>query len=282
MRGSPRLWLACALSLVTTACTTSSNADPNVDTRASSLGLLQVDRFADGTTAELGAAFARFRGTDTATVAHLLSGGSDAELDACSLGSGELDALLSSEATVDLLDVGTIDVHVGNAEAHLVPRTFPELARVAAGFFYAGDADISDVASGAEEYTFHADASAELPGFEVAVPAPLYPADVRVNGAPLQNGMSLSRARELDVTWEANDPRDHVEIDVMAVAETVSCRSRDDGSFRISAADLAATAGHPRARIVVRRVRVQPFDATGVDVAYVRLAATRAFDVTLE
>lgn len=270
------------LSLAAVGCTTAGSADPSVDTRASSLGILHVDRYTDGSVIELGASFARFRGTDTETVAHLLTGDSDAELDACSFGAGELDTLLASEAQVDLLDVGTIDVRVGNAETHLVPRTFPELGRVAAGFFYAGETDVAVLTTAPDEYTFHADASPELPGFDVAVPAPLEPADVRVNGVLLENGMTLLRGRDLDITWEASDPRDQMEIAVLGVSDTLTCRSHDDGSFRISATDLSGAAGQPRARVLVRRVRVQPFDATGVDVAYVRLAATRVFDVVPE
>ena len=73
------------------------------------------------------------------------------------------DALASADASVELLDIGVIDVRVGDSEARLVPRTFPELARVAAGFFYAGDAELGVIRADVDAYTFRAEGSAELP-----------------------------------------------------------------------------------------------------------------------
>ncbi|MBK8171360.1 MAG: hypothetical protein IPK60_13580 [Sandaracinaceae bacterium] len=282
------LWLsiAASLSIGASACTSAgSDGADAIDNRAGSLGLLQVERVAEGgddaPMAELGAAFARYHGTDTQAVARLLGATHGTELESCSLVSDDIEGLAATDATVDLLDIGTIDVHVGESEAHLVPRTFPELARVAAGFFYAGDTDVASVPFGSEEYAFHAQGSAELPGFDVAVPAPYDPVDVRVNGTNLANDLVLARDRDLDFVWEAADPRDQMELELMSEGQTLSCLTRDDGAFRVSAADLAALSADSEARLVVRRVRVQPFDAAGVDVAYVRLASTRVFDVSV-
>lgn len=286
MRRAVWLSIFAALSLSASACTTAAAEDPNAnDARAGSLGLLQVERVAEGDDAapmaQLGAAFARYHGTDTHAVARLLGAGDGSELESCALVSDGLDELVATDATVDLLDVGTIDVHVGESDAHLVPRTFPELARVASGFFYAGDTDVTSVSFGSEEYVFHAQGSAELPGFDVAVPAPLDPVDVRVNGTNLTNALVLGRDRDLDFVWEASDPRDQLELELISEGQTLSCATRDDGAFRVSAADLATLSADAGARLVVRRVRVQPFDAAGVDVAYVRLSSTRVFDVTV-
>lgn len=268
-----------------------------LDARTGSLGILQVERLggrADGVDAppvQLGAAFARYQGLSGDAVVRLLGGRPATAIDACSSSGGELDALVSADASVELLDVGVIEVRVGEAEARLVPRTFPELARVAAGFFYAGDAQLGAVRADLDVYSFRAEGSAELPGFEVAVPVPAELVDVRLDGVALtappgELGMAdgialITRARDLDVTWEGLDPRDQVELELVSAGATVVCRARDDGAFRVPAAALAPLTPDESARLVLRRVRVQPFDAAGVDVAYVRLASTHAFDAVV-
>jgi hypothetical protein len=263
-----------------------------LDSRAGSLGILQVERLggaADGLEAppaQLGAAFARYQGLSGDAVVRLLGGRPVTAMDACSASGGELDALASTDASVELLDVGVIDVRVGESEARLVPRTFPELARVAAGFFYAGDAQLGAVRADVDAYTFRAEGSAELPSFEVAVPVPADLLDVRLDGAllaalPGEPSALIHRDRELDVSWEGLDPRDQVELEFVSEGATVVCRARDDGSFRVPAAALAPLTRDEGARLVLRRVRVQPFDAAGVDVAYVRLASTRVFDAVV-
>jgi hypothetical protein len=288
-----------ASALFGAACTSPGEAAPAedvggaaLDSRSGSLGILQVERLgaAPGSLgappAQLGAAFARYQGLSGDAVVRLLGGRPSTALDACLVAGGELDGLASADASVELLDVGAIDVRVGDAEARLVPRTFPELARVAAGFFYAGDASLGAVRADVDAYTFRAEGSADLPGFEVAVPVPAELVDVRLDGAPLTelpngSGTLITRDRDLEVTWEGLDPRDQVEVELVSGGATVVCRARDDGAFRVPASALTPLSVDESARLVLRRVRVQPFDAAGVDVAYVRLASTRVFDAVV-
>jgi len=286
--------LLIASALFGAACTSpgEDSGGASLDSRAGSLGILQVERLGGGTDtldappAQLGAAFARYQGLSGDAVVRLLGGRPTTAMDACSVSGAELDGLASSDASVELLDVGVIDVRVGDSEARLVPRTFPELARVAAGFFYAGDAELGVVRADLDAYTFHAEGSAELPGFEVAVPVPADLLEVRLDGVLVSEQVGetaalILRERDLEVSWEGLDPRDQVEVELVSGGATVVCRARDDGSFRVPAAALAPLTHDEAARLVMRRVRVQPFDAAGVDVAYVRLASTRVFDATI-
>jgi hypothetical protein len=257
--------------------------------RAGSLGILQVEQQGaaeagiGGPPAQLGAAFARYRGLSGDAVVGLLGGRAAGALDACGAPDAEPEARGEAGASVDLLDVGVIEVRVGDAEARLVPRTFPELARVAAGFFYAGDATLGEVRADLDVYTFRAEGSRELPGFEVAVPAPGALGEVRVDGelARETERVGILRDRDLEFTWEGLDPRDQIELELVSEGASVLCRARDDGSFRVPAASLGTLAPDAGARLVMRRVRVQPFDAAGVDVAYVRVATTRVFDAVV-
>lgn len=259
------------------------------DSRAGSLGILQVERLGaadsfEAPPAQLGAAFARYQGLSGDAVVRLLGGHPAGAIDACSASAAEHDGLASTEASVELLDVGVIDVHVGESEARLVPRTFPELARVAAGFFYAGDAELGVLRPDVDVYNFRAEGSAELPPFEVAVPVPAELLEVRLDGVLVTETPASAlvvRERDLDVSWEGLDPRDQIEVEFASSGGTVVCRVRDDGNFRVPATALAPLSRDENARLVMRRVRVQPFDAQGVDVAYVRLASTRVFDATI-
>lgn len=285
-----------ASALLGAGCT--SSADDGgagaIAASAGSLGILQVEQLGapvlgtngvgvSGPPAQLGAAFARYHGLSGDAVVGLLGGRASGALDACGAPELGLDSLGAPDATVDLLDVGVIDVRVGEAEARLVPRTFPELARVAAGFFYAGDAALGEVRADLDVYTFRAEGSRELPGFEVAVPAPGALVEVRVDGelARETERVGLVRDRDVELTWEGLDPRDQVELELVSEGASVLCRARDDGSFRVPAASLASLGPDAGARLVMRRVRVQPFDAAGVDVAYVRVATTRVFDAVV-
>jgi hypothetical protein len=284
---SASLALACGLFGGCTATVEPARAEA-LEGGSGSLGILQVERIAadgDGkapATAQLGAAFARYRGVSGNSVVRLLGGRGDSPRDACVLDGAGGEALLASDAAqVELLDVGPIDVRIGNAAARLVPRAFPELARVAAGFFYAGDATGLSPRPDVDEVSFHAEGSAELPGFDVAVPAPAELAEVRVDGVAAGDGVVLRRQRDVEVTWEAGDPRDVVEIEIVSAGRALVCRATDDGAMRVGATQLALVREDSAAQLVVRRVRVQPFDATGVDVAYVRLATARVYDADL-
>ncbi len=287
-----RLGLVLIASALLGAGCSSTGEDPTAASfaaRAGSLGILQVEQSgagsisADAPPAQLGAAFARYQGLSGDAVVGLLGGRPAGGLDACGAAGTAPETLGAADASVELLDVGVISVRVRDAEARLVPRTFPELARVAAGFFYAGDAALGTVRADLDVYTFRAEGSAELPGFEVAVPAPGELLEVRVDGVPVHEGAEaagalITRDHDLELAWEGLDPRDQVEIELVSEGASVICRARDDGGFRVPAAALAPLAADAGARLVMRRVRVQPFDAAGVDAAYVRVASTRVFD----
>lgn len=328
MRTSVRKVLALALALAGAGCTASAEGmGPEVATPelVGSVGVLHVERVADerelsrsvdGVVAlegvelegldgadtlepssartELSAAFARYRGLDSATVLGLLGGRSPADLEACTF-VGADDALVAADVVddrgwgeVELLDVGTMRVRVADTEASLSPRAFPDLASVLAGVFYAGDASLAVARADADEYTFRADGSTEVPAFEAIVPAPAAPTDLRVDtvlvdAASIEAGQTLAAARDagLDLTWAAADARDLIEIEIRSGGDVLACASRDDGQFRIGAESLATLAPDAAAAMIVRRVRVTPVDVPGLDDAFARIAITRELAIDL-
>ncbi len=283
----------CALTGISVAaCTGAVEGAAGADvaaTTAGSVGILRVERSLDADPetaarrAALGAAFARYHGIDGADVLQLLGGGASVEPESCIDASSVGEGLAEPEADVELLDVGVIDIRLGASNATLEPRTFPELGSVATGVFYAGDGAFADVAPSRElEYVFRAAGSSEVAPFEVSVAPPGDLADVRVDGAFADVRPSIARSRGLEVAWAAGDPRDRIEIELRAGTEALVCAARDDGAFRIDGALAQAVPGAADARLVVRRVRAQAFDAPGVDSAWVRVSTERTFGVALE
>jgi hypothetical protein len=143
--------------------------------------------------------------------------------------------------------------------------------------FYAESTELPVAIPDHDEYRIRAEGSDAVAPFSVVAVAPPVPAGLAVDGQPL-DGLALplvERDRELEMLWDAGDPRDRVELQLTAGGQLLECSARDDGAFRIPAHLLAELDADPEARLVVRRVRAQPFDAPGVDVAWVDVVSTR-------
>jgi hypothetical protein len=281
-----RLGVICLLFLV--GC---SSVDPAVggpSELSGSVGVLHVERSeveGSGRTV-LRAAFARYQGIDGDSVVRLLGSGAAAELGSCEVVDPS-EVIADENADVELLDVGALHVSVADTEARLSPRTFPDLASVLAGVFYAGDAPLAMPRPEVDEYRFEAEGGVEVGAFEVVVPAPAELSNVTLAGADGTSAAldgrlaEITRAGSLTLQWDSEDPRDYVEIELAAGDKTLACLGRDDGSFRIVASDVARLTSDGQARLVVRRVRVSPFDAPGIETAFARVAAARSFPLSV-
>lgn len=271
------------------ACAPTIEGASDPQGRPAALGVLQIEREAGVTSSEstspdrsvLGAAFARYRGLDERDVARLLGVDLHRTPEACTLIEPGFDALESPEAEVELLDVGTLEVTLGSERARLVARTFPELARVAAGFFYAGEASLGAPTPEVDEYLFHTDGSPDVAPMDVAVLAPTELSDVRVDGTVPASSVFIDRRSPLVVSWTRGDERDVIELELRTLSGTLSCTSHDDGLLRVEANELSQLGASSAASFVIRRVRVQPFAVAGVDEAVARLSSVRSYDLTV-
>jgi len=282
------LVLLAIATLLVAGCSTAEPAGVETGALSGSVGVLHVERSAvDGSgRTVLRAAFARYQGIDGDSVLRLLGSGSAAELGSCAL-VDPVDTMGAEDADVELLDVGALHVAVADTEARLSPRTFPDLASVLAGVFYAGDAALAMPEPEVDEYQFVAEGGVEVGAFEVIVPAPAAVAGLELVGADgtfagLDGRLTeITRAGALTLQWDGDDPRDLVEIELVSGAQTLTCVARDEGSFRIAAEDVALLDADADARLLVRRVRVSPFDAAGIDLAFARVAAVRTFPLAV-
>jgi hypothetical protein len=275
------LLVACA-GLV--GCTTSGSDDAGLElgggfgslSLSGSLALVRLERSTQSETASArvltNAKVARYTGLDASSALKLL-GADLREGDSCT-GAGRLDDIpMTPEARVELLSVGPISLRVGDAVQVLAPRLFPDLSTMASGWFYAADTALSTRRS--EELSLSAQGQQGVGRFELVVAAPSEVLGVELGGAPLESEGVLSRAQDVEFTWEPEDPRDRVELEVYAGGTVLSCSLRDDGNFVLSASKLAGLEQDPHASLLLRRVRVVATEMQGIETAYVRVASAR-------
>ena len=259
--------------------------DAGLEGKAGSIALVQVDRWEspDQATPHLvaGAKVASFTGIEATTVEELL-GGATLDADTCSLSSATRgNAAIGAEAEVALLDVGAIELEAGDLATLLEPRMFPAVGSTAAGVFYAAEGSVTVPRAEDDEYSLRARGVEGLGSFELVMPAPGTPTEVRVDGYLLDEDATISRDRDLELTWDAEDLSDVLELELSSGGEVLTCACRDDGHLSLSARYLRGLDAEEGATLVIRRVRHQQFDMTRVDAAHARVATARAFTVTI-
>lgn len=257
----------------------------SLGTASGSLAFVRLERLAqpEGGAPRLiaNAKVARYSGIDGAAVLKLL--GADVRDDeTCTLVSRLDDLSLAPEARVELLSIGEIALRAGELSQPLSPRLFPDLATTAGGWFYAANTDLHAGAAELDEYALSAQGERGIGRFETSIAAPSEVAGLEVAGLSLESDGVLGRASDVELTWEPEDLRNRVELEVHAGGDLLSCVARDDGHFVLPHSKLATLEADPDASLVIRRVTVIAADMQGVESAYVRVAATRTLHLLLQ
>lgn len=283
LRKAALLWAFCVLPL---GCTSTGSDDAGADPALSSLALIGLERSvngdAEGASLAASAKVARFRGIDGDGLLKVL-GAEPRELETCGTAAVLEDGTLGPQAQVDLLSVGAIEVSLADQHQSLAPRLFPALATTAAGWFYAGAAELPGPASaGDEPFVLSAAGQAGLGKFELRGTTPREVHGLASGGVPVQAGALLSRAEHVEFTWEPASNSDRIEIEIFAGGGTLSCAARDDGHFRIPRAQLRILEADESAALIVRRVRMVPVEMAGIESAYARLAVTRSVSLRVD
>lgn len=302
------LLLSCAGMV---GCSSSGGEDAGAELGAGSgsLALMRLERFSqplgDDTSAPAAAAagprivanakVARYSGLDGSSVLKLL-GVDVRDGDSCTV-TGRLDDFpMAPEARVELLSVGNISLRVGERSHTFSPQLFPDLATTASGWFYAGHVDLDAARAGepkpelkadggperGDEYVLTAQGAQGVGRFELAVAAPNEVLGLEVSGASLEQDGALNRASDAALTWEPEDMRDRLELEIFAGGSVLSCSVRDDGQFLLPHAKLALLEADQQASLVLRRVRVLNTQMDGIENAYVRIASTRTLPLKVD
>jgi len=272
-------------------CTSNGNEDAGAELGAASsaladksgtIALVRLERVTQNEPAPArvvaNAKVARYIGIDGSAVLTLL-GASDREGEGCTVASRLDDLSLNPEARVDLLSIGDISVRAGGRTQRLSPRLFPDLAATASGWFYAGNAELQ---ADFDEYVIGAPGEQGVGRFELSLAAPSDVTSLDVAGVGLDDGGALSRVRDAELTWEPEDLRDRIELELYAGTSVLSCTVRDDGHFVLPYAKLANLESDVQASLVARRVRVISADMQGIETAYVRVATSRKLTIRVE
>jgi hypothetical protein len=257
---------------------------------AGSFGVLQIERSAlddmpelSGRRAVLNAVFARYRGMTGEDALELLGVARPGpDLDDCAIVGSPPVLWPGADAAVELMDVGALEVTVAGSRAELRARTFPELGTLVAGAFYAEHAELAQARADQDEYRVAARGSLRSAPFEVVLVAPPGPAEVVVDSLSDVEVPVARRDRDLELLWDAGDPRDRLDVQLLAGGQVLECAVRDDGFARLPADLLGQLEADDDARLVLRRVRVQGFDAPGLDVAWADLTATRTIPLVVQ
>jgi hypothetical protein len=281
------LLFACA---AIAGCTSSGNEDAGAEGPGpASLALLRLERFqqdADEAPGRLvaNAKIARFSGLDGSSVLKLL-GAEPRDGEGCTVAS-RLDAFpLAPEARLELLSIGDISLRTGERVQTLSPRLFPDLASTASGWFYASGAELVPVDGGVERDDYALSASGEqgVGHFDLTLSAPGPVEGLQLDGLRLDVvAAKLARAADVQVSWDPEDMRDQLELEIYAGSTVLSCAANDDGQFTLPAAKLALLESDPQASIVVRRVLTFSTEMQGVESALVRFATTRTATLAVQ
>lgn len=195
------------------------------------------------------------------------------------LANEEVSPALSALGTIELLDVGDLTMKTGETEMPLAARAFPDVGGLVSGVFYTSRDAASDLPAPAK-YVLEGSGSALIDRFSIEVDAPAAPEDVRVDDAPLADGVVLEGSAV--VRWRSDEAAratsrgegDLVYVDITAATGTaIRCAFSDEGRGEIPSSVLRSGAlGElpATATLAVHRVRLGTFLEPGIDVGEVR------------
>jgi hypothetical protein len=178
---------------------------------------------------------------------------------------------------VELAFAGQVDVRTGAARVPLAVRAFPDVANVVSGVMYTapGQADLSLPLGGL--LSVFATGAEGLGAWEASTDAPSPPADVRIEGLPLDAPeLEAPRGRPLSISWRAGEGTDVIYVDIDPVpgspSERVRCAMPDTGSGTIASLAIPETS---QLQLSIHRVRVSTLRSVAGEVG------TAHFDVAV-
>ncbi len=243
-------------------------------------GVLFVERVEGGnaTEVQVGARFLRVVGVRDEALADLVGMPSVPPIGRCvSRGAHGQEAPDAMRADVRLLDVGPLDVQVGERSMRLAPRRFPDLWNVVSGVHYGGEAALP---MDTWRFTAAGAPGGEVGAFDVSAQAPSPPASVFVGTtalpAPRGQTITLPTRAPIALRWMPGAPDDRIAV-VFEGDGAVSCGARDQGALGLDAATTERVRQVLRdgGTVSVHRLRARPFTAQGLD------AATLVFDLSV-
>jgi len=205
--------------------------------------------------------------------------------DACSLREFERPGP-NRKFSVEMLDVGPIEIEFADERIRLEGRRLPELVGGISGVVYGSeqgfDVEASEITYFPErDYRFSAPGGSSAGGFDVEAPAPVVPEIALLAGQPItaHESISLDTGRDLDIEWTvpASGLGSDVYLDLQSSGGTgprLSCRLEDDGFFTLPAGAIRALSRtNSKLDVTLRRVQIVNVEVDGLDEAEIVLSA---------
>lgn len=246
-------------------------------TRQEFHGALPGEEFVD---VGLGARVVRYEGIDRTTVAEVLEmtefEADDVAPDECgeALTAATLEDVggIETGASVELVDVGPLEVRSVETVKRLSARSFPDLLSLVAGVVYAGDDSGGLSLASGSEVSFFAPGGGAIGPLDASGTLPTALDLLRVGGQDPELGtVVLARGADLEVVWDGAGGGDEIRIELswMQPAGTVvvTCRANDDGFFMVPAerTRLVPELAGVDARMTIRRLRRSAVSAIGLE-----------------
>ena len=241
----------------------------DADVSSRTQGIVFVERVDDGGGARVhvGGRFFRSQGVQAEALPALVGAPPAASSVGCTERGAMGEGLDSTQAEVQLLDVGAIDARADALVARMSPHRLPDLWNVVSGVVYGLDGQLP---AGAWQFTAAGDPTTLRGAFDVSGAPPEPMAELRIgdDALPLAHGaaVSLPRRGGLSLRWARGASTDRVAV-VFEGAGTLSCSARDDGSFDLEAqqVDRVRELLRQGGTLSVHRLRVIPFAVSGID-----------------
>ena len=263
-------WLVTLLGALGVGCTGAGpDAVLDADVTSRSEGIVFVERVNDGGGARVhvGGRFFRSQGVRAEALPELVGAPPSAVGGGCVERGAMGEGLDSTQAEVQLLDVGAIDARAEALTARMSPHRLPDLWNVVSGVVYGLDGELPP---GAWQFSSTGDSTTQRGAFDVSGAPPEPMADLRFgdDALPLAVGsaVALPRRGGLSLRWSRGASTDRVAV-VFEGAGTLSCSARDDGAFDLEAphADRVRELLRQGGTVSIHRLRVIPFTMSGID-----------------
>lgn len=271
------LWIAPLVAVVGVYGCTGAGPDAALDADVATRteGVVFVERVTEAGSARVhvGGRFFRSQGVAAESLPELVGAPPTGASVGCAEQGAMAEALDSSHAEVQLLDVGIIDARADAFSARMSPHRLPDLWNVVSGVVYGLDGDLS---AGAWQFVAAGDPATARGAFDVSGVPPEAIGDLRVGDAtvtPQGSAIALPRRGPLALRWSRGLATDRVAL-VFEGSGTISCGARDDGTLDLDGpnTDRVRELLREGGTLSVHRLRAVPFAASGID------RATLVFD----